>query len=99
LGDLFHGVEIVSDKTPEAYSRIFDRHGQGAKRALMVGNSLKSDVLPVIEAGGRGVYVPHGLTWAMEHAEAPEGHPRFHTLPNLSGLSALLTKLHSCTID
>ena len=40
----------------------------------MVGNSMKSDVLPVIEAGGWGVFVPHGLAWALEHADAPEGH-------------------------
>ena len=62
LGELFHGVEIVSDKTAGAYARIFARHGQGAARALMVGNSLKSDVLPVIEAGGWGVHVPHDFT-------------------------------------
>jgi putative hydrolase of the HAD superfamily len=94
LGALFHGVEIVSDKTPEAYARIFARHGGAVDRAVMVGNSLKSDVLPVIAAGGVGVHIPHGLTWALEHAEAPEGHSRFHTLPDLGALSALLAALH-----
>ena len=94
LGALFHGVEIVSDKTPEAYARIFARHGGAADRALMVGNSLKSDVLPVIAAGGIGVHVPHGLTWALEHADPPTGHARFHSLPDLGGLSALLAALH-----
>ncbi|NUB44709.1 HAD family hydrolase [Fertoebacter nigrum] len=93
LGDLFHGVEIVSDKTPPVYAAIFARHGQGASRALMVGNSLKSDVLPVIAAGGHGVYVPHGLTWALEHADAPAGHPRFHELHDLGGLPALVDAL------
>lgn len=94
LGELFHGVEIVSDKTPEAYARIFARHGGTADRALMVGNSLKSDVLPVIAAGGIGVHVPHGMTWALEHADPPTGHARFHSLPDLGGLSALLEALH-----
>jgi putative hydrolase of the HAD superfamily len=94
LGALFHGVEIVSDKTPEAYARIFARHGGAVDRAVMVGNSLKSDVLPVIAAGGVGVHIPHGLTWALEHAEAPEGHSRFHILPDLGALSALLAALH-----
>jgi putative hydrolase of the HAD superfamily len=97
LGDLFHGVEIVSDKTVQAYEAIFARHGGRADRALMVGNSLKSDVLPVIAAGGYGVHVPHGETWALEHAEPPEGNPRFHCLPDLGGLTGLLAALHSGT--
>ena len=93
LGDLFHGVEIVSDKTAAAYARIFTRHGDGPDRALMVGNSLKSDVIPVIEAGGFGVHIPHGLTWALEQADAPEGHPRFAALDDLGGLHDLVSKL------
>ena len=93
LGDLFHGVEIVSDKTAPVYARIFTRHGHGPDRALMVGNSLKSDVIPVIEAGGFGVHVPHGLTWALEQADPPEGHPRFAALPNLGQLPDLVARL------
>jgi putative hydrolase of the HAD superfamily len=93
LGDLFHAVEIVSDKTPAVYDLLFARHGDGAARAMMVGNSLKSDVLPVIAAGGIGVHVPHGLTWALEHADAPTDQPRFHTLKDLSALPALLNSL------
>ena len=54
LGDLFDGVEIVSDKTPDRYRAIFERHGDGAGRAMMVGNSLKSDVVPAIAAGSAG---------------------------------------------
>ena len=93
LGELFHGVEIVSDKTPEVYARIFARHGEGAERALMVGNSLKSDVLPVIEAGGWGAHVPHDLTWAYERAEAPEGIDRFLRMQDLSGLSDVIDRI------
>ena len=93
LGDLFDGIEIVSDKKAPVYAEIFARHGEGADRALMVGNSLKSDVLPVIEAGGHGVYVPHGLTWELEHADAPEDEPRFHHLDDLSGLTTLVARL------
>lgn len=90
LGDLFHGVEIVSNKTAPVYAQIFARHGSTAAQAMMVGNSLKSDVIPVIEAGGWGVHVPHGLTWALEHADPPTGHPRFHSLPHLGGLPDLV---------
>jgi putative hydrolase of the HAD superfamily len=94
LGELFHGVEIVSDKTPDAYARVFARHGGVAERSVMVGNSVKSDVLPVIALGGYGVHIPHGITWALEEAEVPLDHPRFRSLPDLGGLTALLEALH-----
>jgi putative hydrolase of the HAD superfamily len=90
LGDLFDGVEIVSDKTPEVYRAAFARHGTGADQGLMVGNSLKSDVLPMLAAGGWGVHVPHVLTWELERAEAPEGHGRFHLIGDLGDLPDLV---------
>lgn len=90
LGDLFDAVEIVSEKSPEVYARIFGRHGGGPERALMVGNSLKSDVIPPILAGGWGVHVPHGLSWEIEHAEAPAEHARFRALPDLGTLAELV---------
>ena len=92
LGDLFQAVEIVSDKTPQTYARIFTRHGTGPQQALMVGNSLKSDVIPAIAAGSWGVHIPHELTWALEHA-APPTHPRFHVLENLGALPPLIETL------
>jgi putative hydrolase of the HAD superfamily len=93
LGDLFDAVEIVSDKSAAIYERVFRRHGDGPERALMVGNSLKSDVLPAIEAGAVGVHVPHDLTWALEHAEAPLGEPRFHRIGHLGELPDLVSRL------
>ncbi len=93
LGSLFHGVEIVSDKTAAVYARLFERHGAGVERSAMVGNSLKSDVLPVIEAGGFGIHVPHAVTWELERADPPQGHPRFAALPDLGGLAPLLDAL------
>ncbi len=95
LGELFHAVEIVSDKTPAVYAAIFARHGQGASRAMMVGNSLKSDVIPAIAAGGWGVHVPHALTWAVEHADPPLTAPRFRSLSDLGGLPALVQGLRA----
>ncbi|MCW3783386.1 HAD family hydrolase [Defluviimonas salinarum] len=97
LGDLFDGVEIVSDKTAPVYADIFARHGLVAEAAMMVGNSLKSDVLPMLRIGGWGVHVPHELTWALEHEAAPEDHARFHTLPDLGGLDALVARIHAGT--
>jgi len=93
LGEFFDGVEIVSDKSAQVYHDIFARHGDGAETAMMVGNSLRSDVIPVLEAGGWGIYVPHGLTWALEHAEPPVAHPRYRELPDLGALPPALALL------
>jgi len=93
LGDLFNAVEIVSDKTDVAYRTIFARHGTGADQALMVGNSLKSDVIPALAAGAWGVHVPHDHLWTLERAEPPVGHQRFHMLESLGGLPKLVEDL------
>ncbi len=93
LGDLFHGVEIVSNKTPQVYRAAFARHGAGADQAMMVGNSLKSDILPALEAGAWGIYVPHDLTWALEHAEPPTTAPRFRSISDLGSLPNLVEQL------
>jgi putative hydrolase of the HAD superfamily len=90
LADFFDAVEIVSNKTAATYARVFARHGDGAGRSMMVGNSLKSDVIPAIEAGGWGVHVPHTLTWAIEHAEPPLSAPRFRRLAHLGELVDLV---------
>lgn len=93
LGDLFHGVEIVSDKTPQTYARAFSRHGAGAETAMMVGNSLKSDVIPALHAGAWGVHVPHELTWSYEQAEAPVHAPRYRQIAALAELPGLVQTL------
>ena len=90
MGDLFDAIEIVSDKSAVTYARIFSRHGDGPDKSMMVGNSLKSDVVPAIEAGGWGIHVPHDLTWAIEHAEAPGAEPRFRQIADLGELPALI---------
>jgi putative hydrolase of the HAD superfamily len=67
LGDLFAAVEIVSEKTPETYARVFERHGSGADRSAMAGNSVKSDVLAALDAGGWAAWIPYPITWARNH--------------------------------
>lgn len=91
LGDFFDGVEIISDKTETAYRDIFTRHNLEPMEVMMVGNSLKSDILPVLATGGRAVYVPHGLTWELEHADMPETSERLAEIPDLSHLEAVLS--------
>ncbi|SPJ23614.1 HAD family hydrolase [Palleronia abyssalis] len=93
MGDWFDGVEIVSDKRPETYARIFATHADGAEQGLMAGNSMKSDVLPMIDAGGHGVFVPHGLAWEIEHADPPQERSRYHEIADLGHLPDLIAGL------
>jgi putative hydrolase of the HAD superfamily len=67
----FRYVEVVSHKTAAVYGAILERHGVDPRRFLMVGNSLRSDVLPIVEIGGWAVHVPAALCWSHEHVDAP----------------------------
>jgi len=93
LGEMFHAVEIVSDKSAAVYDRVFSRHGDGPARGMMVGNSLKSDIVPAIEAGSWGIFIPHALTWAVEHTDPPHQAPRFRRLEHITELPGLLTEI------
>lgn len=86
LGELFAAVEIVSEKERSTYDRIFARHGTGAAEAVMAGNSMKSDVLPALEAGAFACHIPYEITWARELADAPENHPRYVSLSRIAEL-------------
>ncbi len=93
LGELFDGVEIVSEKTRETYREIFDRYCEGPEHAMMVGNSMRSDVVAPLQAGCWGVYVPHGLVWEIEKAETPVNNPRFKELGDLGELSGFVRSI------
>lgn len=67
LGELFDAVEIVSTKTAAVYRTVLARHAIAPDRFVMVGNSLRSDVLPALEAGALAVHIPYEMTWAHEH--------------------------------
>ncbi|MCL6705371.1 hypothetical protein M8R20_00005, partial [Pseudomonas sp. R2.Fl] len=69
------------------------KHGEGPERAMMIGNSLKSDVVPAIASGAWGVFVPHELTWVLEQVEKPVEAPRFREIGNLGELAALIEQL------
>ncbi|MBQ0820643.1 HAD family hydrolase [Microvirga terrae] len=90
LGSFFSGVEIVSEKKAETYARIFSRHGAGPDHAAMAGNSVRSDVLPALEAGSYAALIPYHLVWAHEDAPLPTAHPRFAELPSLADLPGWL---------
>ena len=72
LGDLFFAVEIVSEKNSDSYAGIFRRRGIDPAKFVMVGNSLKSDVVPVVGLGGYAVHIPYSVTWHHEHVPEDE---------------------------
>ena len=86
LGDRFSGIEIVSDKQPATFERIFDRFGVLSAHALMAGDSMRSDIYPALEAGAWAAYIPQPLAWSHEQRPPPTDHPRFRELPSLAAL-------------
>lgn len=90
LADFFSAIEIVANKDAKTYARIFDSHTDGPEHTVMVGNSLRSDILPALEAGAFAVYVPHDLTWSYEHADEPADEARYARIPHLGELHAAI---------
>lgn len=94
LADLFERVEIVSEKDPPTYARLLEAAGVGAGAFCMVGNSVRSDIAPVLELGGAGVHVPYAVTWAMEHAELDDAHPRLGRVESIAQVSDAIDALN-----
>lgn len=90
LGEFFHHVEVVSHKTSADYAAALRRLDIAPAAFLMVGNSLKSDVLPVLATGAQAVHVPYHVTWEHERAEA-QPHEHYVELDSISALPSLLT--------
>jgi putative hydrolase of the HAD superfamily len=93
LAHYFDGVEIVSDKKPATYETICRRHGGRITHTLMAGNSIRSDVLPMIHAGGHGVYVPFEILWDHEHEHVPADTARFYAVDDMRGVVDVVKKL------
>ncbi len=94
LGDCFDHIEVVSEKTSDTYKALLTKYDIAPERFLMIGNSLKSDVLPVAAIGGKAVYIPNGTTWA--HEDVPDEEARknhYYELEHLGQLLDLLKKL------
>jgi putative hydrolase of the HAD superfamily len=90
LGDLFDDVHIVSEKQITTYQTIF---GAQLSTTAMVGNSIKSDILPALAAGAAAIHIPGRYEWAMEKADAPPESPRFFKASSFKNVSALLKKI------
>lgn len=94
LGDAFSGIEIVSEKTPQAYQTILHRHQVQPPQFVMIGNSLKSDILPVLAIGGIGIHVPFETTWVHELVpEAELENKDFIRLASIAHVPALLASM------
>jgi putative hydrolase of the HAD superfamily len=96
LGDLFQRIEIVSEKDTRSYARVLAEVGVDARAFAMVGNSLRSDIEPVIALGGWGIHMPYHVTWEheLEH-NVERGHPRVRTVAGPDGIAEAVAQLAS----
>ena len=91
LGPLFDHVEIVSEKDQATYQRLLARYGATPADFVMIGNSLKSDILPVARLGYRAIHVPYHATWIHEQVEVAElAGAQFESVGSLGEVLALL---------
>jgi putative hydrolase of the HAD superfamily len=93
LVELFWRIEIVAEKDPDTYRRIFATHDIDAGHFVMIGNSVRSDVLPVLEAGGQAVHLPYHTTWELEHAEPDRTAAGYWELDHISEFPDLVRRL------
>lgn len=96
LEPCFTAIEIVSEKNSTIYERLLARHDIAPSQFVMIGNSLRSDILPVLELGGNAVHIPYRITWQHEQAAPPsdpEFAARFFQVDNLRALPVLLRQL------
>jgi putative hydrolase of the HAD superfamily len=95
LADIFHRIEIVSEKDPAAYARLFAEFEVTPDRFAMVGNSLKSDIAPVVALGGWGVYMPYHSTWAHELVSDFAMGDRVVEVAGAEGVPAAIARMHA----
>lgn len=86
----FHHIEIMSDKKEENYLHLFQRLDIKAEEFLMVGNSLKSDVFPVVSMGGKAVHIPYHITWQHETADSADFSGKYFEIKRLAELLEIL---------
>ena len=92
LGHYFHHIEVMSDKREINYTHLLNRLEIEPNAFLMIGNSLKSDILPVLEIGGYAVHVPFHVTWAHEKIDHKVEHKNFRTVEKISEVLEILLK-------
>jgi putative hydrolase of the HAD superfamily len=94
LAERFSRVEIVSEKDVATYRRVMAASEVEPERFLMIGNSVRSDILPVVELGGHAAHLPYQYTWELEHvADADAERQGFHELTSIRQLPGLVERL------
>lgn len=91
IQEFFCHIEVMSDKKSSDYEKLMDTVACAAQNFLMVGNSIKSDIIPVLELGGYAAHIPHHITWAHEHYEGEVNHPNSLKLNNLNEITNYLS--------
>lgn len=86
----FHHIEIMSDKQEREYAKLIRHLDIAPNEFMMIGNSLKSDILPVLALGGHGIHIPYHTTWAHEKIEHNVEHENFNQVQSLRELIPLL---------
>ena len=92
LSHYFHHIEIMSDKKEADFQKLIQHLDIRAEEFMMIGNSLKSDILPVLALGGHGIHIPYHVTWEHEMIEASTDHPNFNKVQNISEILPFLIR-------
>ncbi len=95
LADHFAEIEVVSEKDSATYLDLFERFGVAPERVIMVGNSLPSDVLPVLALDGYAVHIPYHVTASIEQTDEEPDHPKFFHLDHIADLPALIAAVQA----
>ena len=93
LAEYFTGVEIVSDKNTETYEKILSRHEITASRFIMIGNSMRSDIVPIVQIGGQAVHIPYYSTWDHEQKHPYIDPKNFIQLKHIGLLPNLIEEM------
>lgn len=93
LADYFEQIEILSDKQSDNYRAMLRRYSIVPERFVMVGNSLRSDILPICQIGGYAVHIPYDATWSHEHADLGDHH--YTVLHSIAELPEQLERWHN----
>ncbi|MBO6578018.1 MAG: HAD hydrolase-like protein [Thalassospira sp.] len=94
--DLFDGIEIVSEKDPLTYRNIFGRYGVEPEDAIMIGNSMKSDILPVLACGATAIHIPYEITWVHEMVDQTEiDNDKVITAESIADVPGIIEKLEN----
>jgi putative hydrolase of the HAD superfamily len=91
LSPYFHHIEVMSEKDEASYLKLVKHLDIQPQELLMIGNSLKSDILPVLKIGGHAIHVPYHITWVHEVVEDQIEHPNFKSVTQIQEILPLLT--------